>query len=191
MRLFCKLPLRFRSIFRKGRVEQELSDELRFHLEKLIEEKIGKGMTPEEAPLRGPARGGCGPSPARSGGQALRLTLPGLVIGILGPSVLTRLFIQFALWREAHGPSIVRRCVVDPGRGGGVGLLHSGSPGDAGRSYGGAQVRVIADFRLSIEDSRNPSPRPSPQGRGGKDSRMRALSPGAPGERGWPTKEAG
>ena len=49
MRWFYKLPLRFRSLFRKGRVEQELSDELRFHLEKLIEEKATKGMTREEA----------------------------------------------------------------------------------------------------------------------------------------------
>jgi len=49
MRWFYKLPLRFRSLFRKGRVEQELTDELRFHLEKLIEENIARGMTPEEA----------------------------------------------------------------------------------------------------------------------------------------------
>ncbi len=44
-----KLRLRFRSLFHKSRVEQDLSDELRFHLEKLIEEKIAKGMTPEQA----------------------------------------------------------------------------------------------------------------------------------------------
>jgi putative ABC transport system permease protein len=49
MRWIYKLPLRLRSLFRKSRVERELSDELRFHLEKLIEEKVGKGMTPEEA----------------------------------------------------------------------------------------------------------------------------------------------
>jgi putative ABC transport system permease protein len=49
MRWFYKLPLRLRSLFRKTRVEEELSDELRFHLEKLIEEKIAKGMIPEEA----------------------------------------------------------------------------------------------------------------------------------------------
>src|SRR5208337_481873 len=49
MRWFYKFSLRVRSLFRKGRVEQELSDELRFHLGKLIEEKVGKGMTPEEA----------------------------------------------------------------------------------------------------------------------------------------------
>src|SRR3989442_13289344 len=49
MRWFYKLPLRFRSLFRKNRVEQELSDELRFHLEKLIEENIARGMIPQEA----------------------------------------------------------------------------------------------------------------------------------------------
>src|SRR5208337_4448027 len=49
MRWIYKLPLRLRSLFRKSRVEQELSDELRFHLEKLIEDNVRKGMTPEEA----------------------------------------------------------------------------------------------------------------------------------------------
>ncbi len=49
MRWIYKFPLRLRSLFRKSRVEQELSEELRFHLEKLIEERVGKGMTPEEA----------------------------------------------------------------------------------------------------------------------------------------------
>src|SRR2546427_465671 len=49
MRWFYKVPLRFRSLFRSGRVKQELSDELRFHLEKLIEEKVAKGMPAEEA----------------------------------------------------------------------------------------------------------------------------------------------
>jgi len=49
MRWFYKLPLRLRSLFRRSRVEKELTDELRFHLEKLMEEKVGKGMTPEEA----------------------------------------------------------------------------------------------------------------------------------------------
>lgn len=48
-RCVYKLPLRFRSIFRKSRVEQELSDELRFHLEKQVEEFVSKGMTAEEA----------------------------------------------------------------------------------------------------------------------------------------------
>jgi putative ABC transport system permease protein len=49
-RWFYKLPLRFRSLFRRGRVERELSDELRFHLENLTQEYIANGMTPEDAP---------------------------------------------------------------------------------------------------------------------------------------------
>jgi putative ABC transport system permease protein len=49
MRWIYKLPLRLRSLFRKKRVENELNEELRFHLEKLIEENVAKGMTPEEA----------------------------------------------------------------------------------------------------------------------------------------------
>src|ERR671931_1029115 len=49
MRWFYKLPLRFRSLFRRSRVEQELSDEVRFHLEKLVDENVAKGMKPGEA----------------------------------------------------------------------------------------------------------------------------------------------
>src|SRR5947207_1835896 len=49
IRWICQFPLRLRSLFRKGRVEKELTDELRFHVEKLIEEKVAKGVTPEEA----------------------------------------------------------------------------------------------------------------------------------------------
>jgi putative ABC transport system permease protein len=49
MRWLYKLPLRFRSLFKRGRVEQDLSEELRFHLEKLAEENVAKGMTREEA----------------------------------------------------------------------------------------------------------------------------------------------
>ena len=49
MRWLHKLPLRLRSLLQRGRVEKELSDELRFHLEKLVEEKVAKGIPPEEA----------------------------------------------------------------------------------------------------------------------------------------------
>src|SRR5215470_9856468 len=49
MRWFYKLRLRFHSLFRKSRVERELSDELRFHLEKLTEGNIARGMTTAEA----------------------------------------------------------------------------------------------------------------------------------------------
>jgi predicted permease len=46
---FYTLPLRLRSLFRRAQVEQELDEELRYHLERQIEEHIAKGMTPEEA----------------------------------------------------------------------------------------------------------------------------------------------
>src|SRR5437667_4609016 len=49
MRWFYNLPLRFRSLFLKSSVEQELAEELRFHLGKLTEEYVAKGMTLEEA----------------------------------------------------------------------------------------------------------------------------------------------
>src|ERR671932_2383087 len=43
------VPLRLRSLLRRGRVEQELDEELRYHLERQIEENLGKGMTEREA----------------------------------------------------------------------------------------------------------------------------------------------
>ncbi|HEY6402514.1 MAG TPA: ABC transporter permease, partial [Blastocatellia bacterium] len=46
---FYTVPLRLRSLFRRARVEQELDEELRYHIERQIEEHIAKGMTPEEA----------------------------------------------------------------------------------------------------------------------------------------------
>jgi putative ABC transport system permease protein len=49
MRWIYKFRLRFGSLFRKKRVENDLNDELRFHLEKMIEESIAKGMSAEEA----------------------------------------------------------------------------------------------------------------------------------------------
>jgi predicted permease len=49
MRWISKLPLRLRSLVRKNRVEHELGDELRFHLEKLTAEKVAQGMTENEA----------------------------------------------------------------------------------------------------------------------------------------------
>ena len=39
MRVFDKLELRIRSVFRWRRVEAELQDELQFHLEQLVKEK--------------------------------------------------------------------------------------------------------------------------------------------------------
>jgi hypothetical protein len=49
MRSLYKLPLRLKSLFRRTRVERELDDELRFHLEQSIPENVAKWMTPEEA----------------------------------------------------------------------------------------------------------------------------------------------
>jgi hypothetical protein len=46
---FYTIPLRLRSIFRRSMVEQELDEELRYHIDRQIEENIAKGMTPEEA----------------------------------------------------------------------------------------------------------------------------------------------
>ncbi len=58
MRWFYKLPFRLRSLFRKSRVENELTLELRFHLERLIEEKVAQGMAPGGSALRRLARTG-------------------------------------------------------------------------------------------------------------------------------------
>jgi predicted permease len=44
--------LRLRSILRRTRVEQELDEELRFHLEHKIEEGIAQGLSPKEARYR-------------------------------------------------------------------------------------------------------------------------------------------
>jgi macrolide transport system ATP-binding/permease protein len=45
-------PLRLKSILRRGRVEQELDEELQFHLERKIEEGIAEGLSPDEARSR-------------------------------------------------------------------------------------------------------------------------------------------
>src|SRR5215510_296714 len=44
-----KLRLRLRAIFFKSKMEDELEEEVRFHLEREIEENIARGMSPEEA----------------------------------------------------------------------------------------------------------------------------------------------
>src|SRR5262245_21604627 len=46
---FYTVPLRLRSLFRRRQVEEELDEELRYHIERQIEEHISKGMTEEEA----------------------------------------------------------------------------------------------------------------------------------------------
>jgi predicted permease len=49
MRWSYKFPLRLRSIFAKGKSDDELSSELEFHLQNQIEENIAQGMSPEES----------------------------------------------------------------------------------------------------------------------------------------------
>src|SRR5262245_17240050 len=46
---FYTAPLRLRSLFRRSQVDRELEEELRYHIERQIEENIAKGMAPEEA----------------------------------------------------------------------------------------------------------------------------------------------
>lgn len=45
------VPLRLRSIFRRSRMEEELHEELQFHIDHKIEEGIANGLTPAEARL--------------------------------------------------------------------------------------------------------------------------------------------
>ncbi|HLJ49628.1 MAG TPA: ABC transporter permease [Bryobacteraceae bacterium] len=44
-----ELPLRFRSLFHRQRVEQELDDELQYHLDCKIDEYVTRGLAPREA----------------------------------------------------------------------------------------------------------------------------------------------
>src|SRR5215813_3156289 len=44
-----RLRLRLRAIFFKSKMEEELDEEVRFHLEREIEKNIARGMSPEEA----------------------------------------------------------------------------------------------------------------------------------------------
>lgn len=49
MRALVKARLRFRSLFRRSTVERELEKELRYHLDRLVEENIAAGMSPTDA----------------------------------------------------------------------------------------------------------------------------------------------
>jgi len=49
MRGLAKLRLRARSLFLRRRVEQELDEEFRYHLEAAIEEGLAAGLPPDEA----------------------------------------------------------------------------------------------------------------------------------------------
>ena len=52
MRGMNRLRLRLRSLFRNTRVEQELDEELRYHLERLIDDYVAAGIQPAEARYR-------------------------------------------------------------------------------------------------------------------------------------------
>jgi predicted permease len=49
MRWVTKLRLRLRSLLRRDRVEEELDEELRFHLDRLTDEHVAAGMAPTDA----------------------------------------------------------------------------------------------------------------------------------------------
>ena len=49
MRRFDKLQLRFRSLFRRAKVENELDREMQFHLDEQIHEYMNAGMDADEA----------------------------------------------------------------------------------------------------------------------------------------------
>src|SRR4029078_6274636 len=46
-----RLRLGLRALLRKGQMERELDEELRFHLEKEVEQNVARGMNAEEAHL--------------------------------------------------------------------------------------------------------------------------------------------
>jgi len=52
VRWITKFVLRCRSLLASRRVEAELDDELRFHIEQHVEAQVSRGMTPEEARRR-------------------------------------------------------------------------------------------------------------------------------------------
>lgn len=52
MRALTKARLRLRSLLRRGRVEQELDDELRYHLQRLADEYEAAGLSPGDARLQ-------------------------------------------------------------------------------------------------------------------------------------------
>src|ERR1700758_3901635 len=49
MRWYYKLPLRLRSLFRNRQADQDLNDEIQFHLQHQIDEYVAQGMDPKEA----------------------------------------------------------------------------------------------------------------------------------------------
>src|SRR5262245_41569449 len=50
-RCFYTIPLRLRSLFRRRQVERDLDEEIRYHLDRQIQQYLDSGFTPEEARL--------------------------------------------------------------------------------------------------------------------------------------------
>ena len=50
-RFLYTIPLRLRSLFRRAQVERELDEELKYHLERQIEENLARGIPPQQARL--------------------------------------------------------------------------------------------------------------------------------------------
>src|SRR5579864_4605124 len=48
-RWFHTIPLRLRSLFRRREADQELDEELRYHVEQKTAQNVTKGMSPQEA----------------------------------------------------------------------------------------------------------------------------------------------
>src|SRR4030095_275736 len=44
-----EIAARIRGLFRKSRIEQDLDEELRSHVDMLVDENLRRGMSPEEA----------------------------------------------------------------------------------------------------------------------------------------------
>src|SRR6476659_4380758 len=51
MRWLTRLRLQARALLRGGRVEEEMDEEIRYHLDRQIEANLAAGMTPEDARL--------------------------------------------------------------------------------------------------------------------------------------------
>src|SRR5215467_9550083 len=48
-RRLTQFRLAIRAIFRRNRADQDLDEELHYHLERLVDQKLREGLTPEEA----------------------------------------------------------------------------------------------------------------------------------------------
>src|SRR3954470_10466340 len=49
-RWLSTLPLKIRELFRRRQIEQELDEEIRYHLDRKIEQHVAQGLTPADAP---------------------------------------------------------------------------------------------------------------------------------------------